>query len=242
MKIKREDLGLYFALGLTGAGIGLLIGAFIASRRGPHFQEEDWDEGVDISVQKIPPKKFSAKKVKNKIDPDLEAFIEEYEPTAIQIEMVKKGLTTLDDLKETLIKEEVAKRRKPYNYSAQYFEEGDKPELADLTKLPEEEDIIDDRYMIMQDPPKEKSAKNMRVVYYDMEDGRFYTMTRRKQPIAATSVEEFISKEAWETMLPYMVAGFAPLYVDDLNTAKFYRFEIVPEDLEEFSEDDESYE
>ena len=33
MIFKKEDLGLYFALGLTGAGIGLLVGAFVASKQ-----------------------------------------------------------------------------------------------------------------------------------------------------------------------------------------------------------------
>lgn len=57
LKFKREDVGLYFALGLVGGGIGLLIGAFIASRieqkRELAYLEEDW-ESPDIHVEDLP--------------------------------------------------------------------------------------------------------------------------------------------------------------------------------------------
>jgi hypothetical protein len=40
-----------------------------------------------------------------------------------------------------------------------------------------------------------------------------------------------------------MLSGFAPLFVSDLTNAKYYRFEIVPEDVEESSgHEDASYE
>ena len=258
MKFKREDVGLYFALGLVGAGMGLLVGAFIASRRGgsmPSYiprgevADEDWNETAKAAdkslhklVREIPRKKKRVKKAENEFLVELDAFIKEYEPTTIQIEMVKSKLLTLDELRETMIKEELVKQKEPYNYNQPYLED-DKPDLADLAKLPEDEDVVDDRYKILMGPPKRKSPKNMRVIYFDQKDSIFYTMTRKKQPVPVGSITEFISEEAWEIMLPYMLSGFAPLFVNDLSNAKYYRFELVPEDAEEsLGHKDASYE
>jgi hypothetical protein len=257
MKVKKEDFGLYFALGLVGAGMGLLVGAYIASRRGdsrpiriPEEWKEEWDEEAekhaDETVQKISRKKNRVKKGQIKSFPlqdmdALDAFTRKYNPTAIQIEMVKSEVVTLEELEDMLMKEELAKHKAPYDYTQPYLDEDDKPELSDLSKLPEEEGVIDDRYQILQEPPKNKHKKSLRVIYFDAEDGRFHTLTRQKQPVPVPSIKEFITEETWEIMLPYMVTGFAPLFVNDLQTAKWYRFEIVPEDLEEFSEDDDTH-
>jgi hypothetical protein len=262
MKIKKEDLGLYFALGLVGAGMGLLVGAFVASRRQggpvPILDRADaWSKTLedekesDKVARKFSRKEKSVKKA-GKIDipklkrqselfkkQQLEEFIVKYEPSAIQIEMVKNDLVTLEELEDMMMKEELAKHKEPYDYTEPYLE-NDKPELSELSKLPEEEDVIDDRYQILQESPKHKSPKNMRVVYFDGEDGSFHTMTRQKRPVPITSIKEFITEETWEVMLPYMISGFAPLFVNDLQTAKWYRFELIPEDVEEFSEDDDT--
>ncbi len=252
MKFKKEDVGLYFALGLVGAGMGLLVGAFIASRRGGptvvnnyiprgEVPDEEWNEEEKEHAVKIARnfsrKKKSRKKAQIITSEELAVFIAEYEPTIIQIEMVKSGILTLDELERTLILEKAANEIEPYNYNEPYLE--DKPELSDLAKLPEDEDVVDDRYKILTSPPKRKSPKNMRVVYFDQENAGFYTMTRQKQPVPLGSINEFISEETWEVMLPYMLSGFAPLFVSDLTNAKYYRFELVSEDEEEFLDDED---
>ena len=249
MKFKKEDVGLYFTLGLVGAGVGLLVGAFIASKRGGPTtvyipEEEEYgkeNSAMDDFTPKIPRKKKRVKKLKFEPNPELDAFIEEYQPSAIQIEMVKKGLLTLESLENTLIKEELANQKEPYNYNGPYLND-EKPELRDLIALPEDEEVINDRYQILRKPPKRKSPKNMRVIYFDEEDKTLYTMTRQKQPVPIGSINEFISEEAWEVLLPYMLMGFVPLFVNDLQTAKYYRFEIVPGGEEELSEDNASHE
>lgn len=246
MKFKREDIGLYFALGLVGGGVGLLVGAFIASRREGtmprYISEDDWDDGPMVydegktseeMTRKFPPKKKRVKKGQRADSQELKRFIREFDPSAIQIEMVRSGLLTIDELQDTMIQEEIAKTKEPYNYTGPYLLDEDKPDLADLATLPEDEEPIDDRYQILQKPPKRKSPKNMRVVYFDQEDGSFYTMTRQKQPVPLGSINEFISEETWEVMLPYMLSGFTPLFINDLQTAKYYRFELVPEDEED---------
>ncbi len=241
MKFKKEDVGLYFALGLVGAGMGLLVGAFIASRRGgsmPRYIPEDYQEKqIEKPAPKIPRVKKRVKKGKHIPDAALNAFIERYRPSTIQIELVKNGLLTLETLEDTLVREKLAEQKEPYDYNGPYLDD-DKPELSNLIKLPEEEEVVDGRYQILRKPPKRKSPKNMRVIYFDQEDVSFYTMTRQKQPVPIGSIDEFVTEETWEVMLPYMLSGFAPLYVSDLKNAKYYRFEIVPEDTEDSSEDD----
>ena len=88
MKFKREDIGLYFALGLVGAGAGLLVGAFVASKlMGPEpiyipEMEDDYEE----YLKKIEPKISRVKKSEEKEEewPELEEFIVEYEPNSVQ--------------------------------------------------------------------------------------------------------------------------------------------------------------
>lgn len=243
MKFRREDIGLYFTLGLVGAGVGLLVGAFIASRReGPVLTEDDIlppiDPEIEVTVKKIPRKKFSKKKGKEELSEELKDFIEKYEPTKIQIEMVKNGYLTLDDLEDTMIKEELAKHKPPVGYHQTYSYEDDKPDLEELAQLPDDLEVIDDRYKILE-AMSDKPAKSLRVVYFDQKEGDFYTMTRKKDMIPV-DLEEFITENTWDTMLPFMLSGFAPLYVDDLETARHYRFELVPEEREDSSEEDES--
>jgi len=59
LKFKREDVGLYFALGLIGGGVGLLIGAFIANRveqklRGDLAYLDEDMEAPDIHMETLP--------------------------------------------------------------------------------------------------------------------------------------------------------------------------------------------
>lgn len=242
MKFQRSDLGLYFASSLVGAGVGLLVGSFIASRLAapeppfiPEEEDEGWDEEYWQAPEKIPGVKKSRKKttkIKVSDDPELAAFIAEWEPSTIQIEMVKKGLVTLEDLQQTLAEERLAEEKEPYSYNLRYYD--DKPDLADLVKLPEDEELVDDRYQILRDPPKNKDPKALRVVYWDMQDDGFYTLSRKKQPVP-TDIRTMISDETWEVMLPYLHGGYTTLYVDDLETTRFYRFEVVPDDMEDSS-------
>lgn len=251
MKFKKSDLGLYFASSLVGAGVGLLVGALVASRlAGPepvyipepledpvakrnqveNVEEylDEQEERVEKIVQEKKPRKKTIK-IQAQDDPELAAFIAEWEPSTIQIEMVKKKLVTLKDLEELLIKENLSALAEPYNYSAPYY---DKPELVDIAKLPEEEEIVDSRYQILREPPADKDAKNLREIHWDPEDDTFYTLTRKQQPVP-TDLRGVISDETWVALVPYFDKGYSTLYVDDLETSRFYKFVVVPNDMED---------
>lgn len=49
MRFKQEDIGLYIAMMLLGAGTGLLIGSFIASRIAAKKEEADIDEELEAN-------------------------------------------------------------------------------------------------------------------------------------------------------------------------------------------------
>lgn len=50
MKFKKEDVGLYVALGIVGAGVGLLVGALVASRRNRPVERRVFG-GVDDIIE-----------------------------------------------------------------------------------------------------------------------------------------------------------------------------------------------
>lgn len=261
MKFKKEDIGLYFALGLVGAGAGLLLGALLAARLTnpgkrryvPYIPkpEEDWDEGAEEEWDDEPIKKMDRKIARVKksekqsltTEEDavkeslLTAFIVKYQPSAIQIEMVKNGLATLDELKEVLIKEEMANQLKNYNYNTVYRETDDKPDLAELAQLPDEIEIIDKRWQLSSKQTEAKSEENLRRVFFDDEDDSFFSMSRQGHPIPMGAINELVPNEVWDVVEPYLASGIGPIFVNDLETPKHFRFEIVSEDTEDSSAD-----
>lgn len=247
MKFKKEDVGLYLAASLAGGGLGLLVGALIASRLTEPIvipEEEEYDieipenlepgDSFDISVEKIAGEKKSRKKTikfKPEDDPEIAAFIAEWEPSPIQIEMLKTERVTPEELIQVILEERAKEESAQYNYSAPYY---DKPELFELGTLPEDEEVIDDRYQILQDPPVGKSTKSVRVILYDSEDESFYSRSRNSKLVPRT-LKGTISDETWIILKSYFEKGYQILYVDDLETTRWFRFELLVDDLEDSS-------
>ncbi|MCK4787430.1 MAG: hypothetical protein KAV87_26970 [Desulfobacteraceae bacterium] len=246
MKFKKEDMGLYFALGLVGAGAGLLIGALIAARLMgpepiyiPEMDEEEWDQEAEMEAHKTIQKIARVKKSqKQGLTKEMEEFIITYQPTAIQIEMVKNNLLTLDDLKDVLVLEKVAEQQEPYNYNTVYLEKDDKPDLDELAQLPDEIEIIEERWQISSEQTEAKSKRNLRRVFYDAFDDEFFTLSRQDHPIPVGSINDYIPNEVWEVVEPYLMSDMGPIFVNDLETTKHFKFEVVPEDTEDSSADD----
>lgn len=251
-----------------GAGllIGALLAARLASSKPLYIPEEEdeeawenddieeeWDEDAEESAPKIARREKSEKQIlshyqkKHFITEEeaaakealLAAFIVEFQPSAIQIEMVKNDLLTMDELKEVLILEEVTRQREPYNYNAKYLEVEDKPDLEDLAQLPDEIEVIEERWQISSEQTTGKSKKNLRKVFYDSEDDSFFTMSRQDHPIPVGSVNDFIPNGVWAVVAPYLLSDMGPIFVNDLETPKHFKFEIVSgsEDTEDSSAD-----
>lgn len=130
MKFNRDDLGLYFATTLAGAGTGLLLGALIASRiqavrmaRDMSYLEEDW-EAPDIHTETfddefvveteeqvlltkgVKKEKQRQFKLSKNDQARLLALIEDYSPTPMQVSLVEGGVMSIDDLEVSLVEEE----------------------------------------------------------------------------------------------------------------------------------------
>lgn len=248
LKFKKEDTGLYIALTLMGAGTGLLVGATIASRLVepvyiPPLEEEEWDQEAEMvahkTIQKIARGKKSGKeraysKPDSEETKELNEFIMKYGPSPIQIEMIKSSLLTMDEVKDALMLEEVAKQQEPYNYNTIYLKEDDKPDLDAIALLPDEIETIDDRWVISSEQTEEKSKKNLRQCFYDVRNDLFYTTSRQGHEIPLGSINDFVPDSVWETILPYLLSDMGPIFVNDLESAKHFEFNAVgTEDLED---------
>lgn len=106
MKFKPEDIGLYFAMGLTGAGIGLLIGALVAQRL---KKEDEYEESLVIDEEevkarvKIEAAPYQPPHEERDLDgytDEEKAIIEAIRPTEMQFEMLRRGVITLEKLEK----------------------------------------------------------------------------------------------------------------------------------------------
>jgi len=246
MKFKREDIGLYFALGLVGAGAGLLVGVFVASKlAGPEPiyipEDDEWDYEPEEITDKIT-KKISRVKISEEKEeewPELDDFILEYEPNTVQIAMIKSGVLTMDEVRDAIQKEQMAKAMTPRDYSKVYRD--DKPDLEVLVQMPDEPDIIDDRWEISNKMSPNKSERNMKWIYVDLEAEDYFVKTKRGAMVAMGSLKSTISDEAWYLVEKYLVYDLGPIFVNDLHSPKHYRFEAL-ERAEDLSiEDDGAY-
>ncbi len=233
MKFKKEDMGLYMALILVGGGVGLLIASLISSRSGLlEVLEEELEELEEENerIRKATDEIEEARQLQlEEAEKSYAAFVEEYQPTPIQLQMLKNDLITEEELKKVLSE----------GLPVDEF----KPKLSDLVTLPEDgmslSDIkerkheISDRYIISEEPPEDKDPKRMRVLYCDLEDESVYTMTRTKEPVA-TDPRDIVDYNTWIVLQQNLFSGRYPvLYVDDTQTVKYYRFEVVSADPEE---------
>lgn len=259
MKFKREDLGLYFAFGLVGGGVGLLIGAFITSRLSESSEVPSKDENNGFArldpkykikepdEKKSQKKKFKKQGKKNQLTKKEEARLRElgelYEITPIQIELVRSGVMSVDDLEGAIMMDTYDEKREPYNYNAIYVDT--KPDLDDLVAdeilddLPERkvEDllvVIDGNFEILLEPPEEKDSKNKRVIWYDIDDDSLYTLNRKGEPIPRT-IDGIVTPEVWEIIRPFLMfePEICPIYVDKLGKAHFFEFNTVGGSTEE---------
>ncbi|MCK5602213.1 hypothetical protein KAR91_10100 [Candidatus Pacearchaeota archaeon] len=256
LKFKKEDVGLYTALTLMGAGTGLLVGATIASRLVapvyiPAHSEEEWDEAAEKFTEgrgqtfdtKIARGKKSGKqraysKPDSEETKELNEFIMRCGPSPIQIEMIKSGVLSMDKVEDALIQEELAKQKEPYNYNTIYLED-DKPDLDEIALLPDEIETIDERWIVSSEQTTEKSKKNIRRCFYDIRDDSFYTTSRQGHDIPLGSVNDFVPDSVWDIIEPYLLSDMGPIFVNDLESTKHFEFNAVgTEDVEDSSVND----
>lgn len=237
MKIKKEDLGLYFALALMGGGVGIFLGSFFTSRRTKVIQKE-----VDETVKAINQIGKSVKEdisldemedptSKKEFEKKLAELIERYSPNKLQIQMAQSGVITLENLE--------------YALAGEYaFEEDDKPDLEDLVDLEEEDTsklddmigiledgvyVVNSRFELLELPPEDKDPKRLRVIYV-ANSGTPYVMTRRGDKIPEDP-ENIVGNDVWHLIKIALESGnYSEIYANDLETTRYYRFEIADDE------------
>jgi len=275
MKFKKEDTGLYLAAVLLFGGIGLLVGSYVYNKY--KITEEPPEERVEERplkksrvenlpkqpVKKETPKKEKTYKMKlNEIPPEIEdeynQLLELYKPSQMQLELLRNGHITLEELTNMLEEEYqaedydqdiyvdvdegvvTAKISPDINVPAVVMgrptlTENEKPDLSEVSIIEEEEIVeVNDRFNLSLLPPAEKEPKNLQNLYYDPSDQRVYRLTRQREP-QAVDIREIFTAVEWATIEMYLLARIPEIYVDDTKTAKFYRITVTPEEAEDSS-------
>lgn len=233
MKFRKDDIGLYFSFSLIGGGVGLLVGAFIASRLAARRNAEEiagleereardfWGDEEDME-----------REVDDGYSPELLDFIEEARPTVLQIEMIHKELVTIKDVREMMAEHDSLVE--PYDYGKEYRMpvDDEKPTLEELVVLPEDMEPIDGRFILSSTLPKGRTKKKVREIYYDNTDDTF-TQKRGTRFIPLHSLDGVVNASAWEQVLTYLLAGIETIFVLDSGTAKLLSFTLVPEESDD---------
>lgn len=229
MKFKTEDVGLYFALGLTGAGIGLLVGAFIASRRERRLVIEDVDEEwTDYPVTALK-KEEPEKPKRSEIDEEFQRFAATWNPNQVQTQMYLSGLVTLPELEKVMLESQRAALAEPYTYHGLYAPDEKKPDLVDLVPLIEDGQNQDGRFVVIHDVAEGDDMGVDMEIFYDPDTAELYSLSGQGNPITVDR-SALISEETWTMVVQHLTMGTNPVLVKDMIDDTMYKFNIVDED------------
>lgn len=237
MKFRKEDIGLYFSFSLVGGGVGLLLGAFVASRLAARRDAEEELKSDAEQIERfrtLPPPNDEMGEEDLEYDPyseELLDFIDELHPSAIQIEMIHKGLVTMDDVRNMLRETETLVESYDYGKEYRIQIDDDKPDLKELVALPEDLEPIDGRFILSSTLPKGRTQKKVREIYYDHADDTF-SQARGGRFVPLHSLDGVINAAAWEQVLKYLLSGIETIFVLDSGTAKLQSFTLVPQEEE----------
>jgi len=245
MRFRKEDIGLYVTFSLIGAGIGLLSGAFISKKKlertriadlTPEEAEQQVEEMIEDSYR-FPSPRIRERVIKMVSEEDtyseeLEEFIndEDYNPTAMQIEMIHRGLVSIEEVKQSVVVNTI----EPQPYDEPYRmveEESNKPDLMEVLPQPEDIEPIDDIYQLSSTFPRGRDRSRITAIYYDHDDDTF-TRLEGEETRPLHSLDGIVNAKAWEIILTFLMSGTQTVFVKNLGTSRMHSFDLVPPDKE----------
>lgn len=164
-------------------------------------------------------------------DEELEEFFAEFPVNYFQMEMLRNGSMTMEQVQGVLELEQEALEMEPEDYSAPYrtafeiakeeakFEGMDKVQLEYII---EELGIINGKFRVLASPPVNANELPTKEIQWDPEDDAFYYL-RRGQPILY-NIQTTIGRETWDEIIPYMLGNVTDIWVEDVENSKLYAF------------------
>lgn len=233
LKFKREDVGLYFTMGLFGAGLGLVIGAVITAkilRDIDRDYDEEYLDDEEIEVN-------NARRRTDKLGPNLEMerarydeLVSLYSPNSLQVGLYKRGLVTIDEFEKVLMEEHNHAATKNNTYHSRYI--STKPNLDEFVDEDEYDDI---RYVITLDEPDEEAFLNPEVYFYDPENNGYYKIVNHQPIPIGDRLNLLIDETTADTIAPFVENGQRVFVFDQLRKRAMV-FEELPDEMEDSSD------
>lgn len=264
IKFVREDTGMYVAMALIGAGVGLLVGVaidgYLRNRKLKKLiedysieEENDSTDSISMDYEEVVDDKMLRER-KNKSfweTPAGIAFLNEFEhqpPTIVQMKLVEANILSLDVLAEELNRlyetELHAAERDSFDYNKTYRT----PVLED-----EKPDSIFDAIEASEIPYENPRFKFSdyddldgllisNQFYFDWEDGTFTTYSAKGNPVHLdkSSIQKYFPLEVAEEIARRMEDD-SVIYVQDLELDKIYRVDLL-EDADDWLTESQSIE
>lgn len=214
--------GSYVTYTLIGAAIGFFIGAFVANRK---------QEMMDQEELEILPAPKKEKKIVKKAKPSSDLGLTESELkqlTNVQLEMVRTGVITADQVRESILS-------KSTNEIITYA--GYKP---DLDELPNYEEEIEDELVAVDlggwevsvKPPSKERFSRTSTLVYDQQEGIVY----RKSRTNLLPFNNKVPEEVFDRVIT-MFSDLDVVWVLDTKGGNLYKVEEVSSVYAEFDPD-----
>lgn len=254
LRFKTDDVGMYVAFALFGAGLGLMTGsaimAFIKRRREAESLvfvfDPDSAEFDQVPDNKPREHKKEVSVTGNRtVPPEIAELQERYTISAVQLAMYEAGAITLEALENTVREEAQMIEAEYVSYASQYAPplntgQEEKPDLKELTDPPPEmmERLVDDRYILVLDPA-ELTMDVSEQFYYNEDQDSWWKFSSLGNPVRVEPIGDFISERMESIVLAYILVDIDAedqakpmVFVQDVDDFTAYQFELYTEDME----------
>lgn len=198
------------------------------------YRKEEWT--VKPAEKKDKVRKRNEKNPNNSgfSEEELDSFAAEFGANEFQMQMIRLGTMTMDQVRGVIEEERLAEESDPTDYSAPYRtyfenakEDAENGELPDPREI-EELGLIDDRWRVTLEAPNhsnELSLKELQweqhALQWDDEDNEFYYL--RQGRIIPYDIRTSFGHDVWEHVVRYILGDDVnELYIEDLQNGRLF--------------------